>query len=142
MTSGSGHSSLASLLARCADRQPDEVAFTFLRDGETPSDTLTWSALDARARVIARALGDIVRTGDRVLLAYPSGLDFVPAFFGCLYASTIAVPVPAPRFAKESSAIARFDAILRNARPAAVLTDSRSPPSRLKRSYCLTRRAI
>ncbi|MEH2084590.1 MAG: AMP-binding protein [Nostoc sp.] len=35
--------------------------------------------------------------GARALLLYPSGLDFIAAFFGCLYAGIIAVPVYPPR---------------------------------------------
>lgn len=37
-----------------------------------------------------------VRKGDRVLLVFPPGLDFVRAFLSCLYAGAIAVPVYPP----------------------------------------------
>ena len=35
--------------------------------------------------------------GERALLLYPAGLEFIAAFFGCLYAGVVAVPVYPPR---------------------------------------------
>jgi acyl-CoA synthetase (AMP-forming)/AMP-acid ligase II len=59
-----------------------------------------------------------------VLVAYPSSLDFLDAFFGCIYAGAIAVPIQVPRSVRQSSAIARFQAIAGDARPSAILTHS------------------
>ena len=36
--------------------------------------------------------------GERVLLLYPPGLEYVAALFGCLYAGAVAVPAYPPRF--------------------------------------------
>ena len=52
--------------------------------------------MDQRARAIAARLQDLSATGP-VLLLYPSGLDYIAAFFGCLYAGLIAVPLFPPR---------------------------------------------
>jgi acyl-CoA synthetase (AMP-forming)/AMP-acid ligase II len=112
------------LLRQRAHEQPDDPAFIFLRDGDSPSDTVTWAQLDERSRAIAAALAQHASAGDRVLLAYPSGLEFIAGFFGALYAAAIAVPVQPPRSHRQSSVIARFDAIRSDARPAAVLTHS------------------
>ncbi|HVZ19834.1 MAG TPA: AMP-binding protein, partial [Vicinamibacterales bacterium] len=80
-----------------AAARPDKVVFTFLENGETDADTLTFAQLDRDARAIASALQERTRSGDRALLLYPPGLDFVRAFIGCLYAGVVAVPVYPPR---------------------------------------------
>ena len=36
-------------------------------------------------------------TGERALLLYPPGLEFIVAWFGCLYAGVVAVPAYPPR---------------------------------------------
>ncbi|MFG1914312.1 fatty acyl-AMP ligase [Micromonospora sp. NPDC048898] len=59
--------------------------------------TLTWAEVDQRARAVARSLGELVGPGDRVVLAFPLDVDFLPALFGCWYAGAVAVPVPPGR---------------------------------------------
>ncbi|HEX2644070.1 MAG TPA: AMP-binding protein, partial [Thermoanaerobaculia bacterium] len=73
---------LAEALRFRAATQPDRRAYTFLADGEEEDGHLDYAGLDARARAIAAALQRQCRRGDRVLLLYPPGLDFVAAFFG------------------------------------------------------------
>jgi acyl-CoA synthetase (AMP-forming)/AMP-acid ligase II/acyl carrier protein len=85
------------LLRYRAQEQPDEVAFTFLKDGEVETGRLTYEALDKRARTIAVHLQSMSSVGERVAIIYPSGLEFITAFFGCLYAGAIAVPSYPPR---------------------------------------------
>lgn len=80
-------------------RQGEQEVFTFLGgDGETRS-TLTYGELQARARALAVRLSDRTIPGDRVVLLVPPGLDYVTAFFACLYAGVVAVPAypPNPR---------------------------------------------
>jgi acyl-CoA synthetase (AMP-forming)/AMP-acid ligase II len=115
---------LVALLHRRATEWPDDPAFIFLGDGESPTDTLTWSRLDERSRAIAAALSAHAGAGDRVLVAYPSGLDFIAAFFGCLYALAIAVPVQVARSARQRAVLRRFEAVANDADPAVVLTHS------------------
>jgi acyl-CoA synthetase (AMP-forming)/AMP-acid ligase II len=83
---------------------------------------MTWCELDQRSRAIGATLSSHVRSGDRVLVVYPPGLEFLPAFFGCLYARAIAVPVQVPRQGRQTTAADRFQAILADAHPSAVLT--------------------
>ena len=87
--------SLVDLLGERAQAQPDQLAYIFLLDGETESQSLTYSELDAKARAIAAHLQSM--QGERALLLYPSGLEFITAFMGCLYAGVVAVPVYPPR---------------------------------------------
>src|SRR5215213_3024339 len=88
---------LVELLRRRALEQPDQVGYTFLTDGELESVALTYAQLDQKARSIAAWLQQIISPGDRVLLLYPPELEYVAAFFGCLYAGAVAVPAYPPR---------------------------------------------
>lgn len=76
--------------------QPAIRGYTYLVDGETTEASLTYEELDRRARAIAAVLQGAGAFGERVLLLYPSGLDFLAAFFGCLYAGAVAVPAYPP----------------------------------------------
>lgn len=87
---------LVDLLRWRAAYQPDDLAFTFLRDGEDDEAHITYRALDRRARAIGALLQQHVPQGSRAMLLYPSGLDYITAFLGCLYAEVIAVPAYAP----------------------------------------------
>src|SRR4051812_50022354 len=88
--------SMVELLASQAADQPDATAYLFLddRDGEQP---ITFGELDRRARLIAARLQLELKPGDRALLVYPAGLEFISAFFGCLYAGVVAVPATFPK---------------------------------------------
>lgn len=79
-----------------AEECGDEVLYTFLLDGESKEINLTWAQLDVRARAIAAQLQERGLAGQRVLLIYPPGLDYVVVFFACLYAEVIAVPAYPP----------------------------------------------
>jgi acyl-CoA synthetase (AMP-forming)/AMP-acid ligase II len=114
--------SLVELLRFRAAVQPDDRAYTFLRDGESEGTVLTYGDLDRRSRAIAADLQDRVPPGARALLLYPPGLDFIAAFFGCLYAQVIAVPAHPPHAERSNSSFARLAAIATDADPAAVLT--------------------
>jgi acyl-CoA synthetase (AMP-forming)/AMP-acid ligase II len=57
---------------------------------------LTYSELDQQARAIAALLQDRGATNEPVLLLHPPSLDYIAAFFGCLYAGAIAVPAYPP----------------------------------------------
>ncbi|NGO66947.1 fatty acyl-AMP ligase [Streptomyces boncukensis] len=101
----------------------DRTAFSFIRDAKNGevSNTLTYRELDASARGIAARLTADGGPGQRVLLLFPDGLDFVKAFVGCLYAGAVAVPAPLPdRF---RTAADRAAGILRDAGAGTVLTD-------------------
>src|SRR6266498_1902414 len=75
-----------------ADVAPDRPAYTYLTDGETEERALVWRDVDLRARALAVWLGSLSARGERMVLLFPTGLEFVTAFFGCLYAGAVAVP--------------------------------------------------
>ena len=107
------------LLRLRAETGGAKVAFTFLQSGEEVTGQLTYADLDRRARAIAVALSERCAPGDRVLLLFPSGLDFLTAFFGCLYAGVVAVPAYPPRANKS---IHRLTAIVADAGARVALT--------------------
>jgi acyl-CoA synthetase (AMP-forming)/AMP-acid ligase II len=83
-------------LATLARSAPDRPAYTFLPRGEGDGTTWTFGELHRQARRVAAHLHGIP-PGSRVLLVHPPGLEFLAAFFGCLHAGVIAVPVCPPR---------------------------------------------
>jgi 8-amino-7-oxononanoate synthase len=103
-----GPSNLVDLLEHRCRHQPNDIAFTFLVDGETTQVDMTYRDLADRARAIAAQLASMKLTDQRALLLYPPGLDFVAAFFGCLYARVVAVPVYPPR---PNRSLARIEVI-------------------------------
>jgi acyl-CoA synthetase (AMP-forming)/AMP-acid ligase II len=112
--------SLVDLLRRRADEEPDSALFAFLPDGEDDAAvTLTRGDLDRRARALASRLQDLGLAGGRALLLHPPGLEFVTAFFGCLYAGVVAIPADLPRLNRPMT---RLRSIVGDARPCAVLT--------------------
>ena len=110
---------LIDLLQYRAEQQPHRRAYTFLRDGETDAVHLTYGELDRQARSIGAQLQHLGATGTRVLLLYPAGLEYIAAFFGCLYAGAIAVPAYPPRL---NRSIERLQAIVDDAQATVALT--------------------
>jgi acyl-CoA synthetase (AMP-forming)/AMP-acid ligase II len=112
------------LRERARDRFRDR-AFTFLTDGEVEGDTLTYGELDVNARSIAAALRSHgLIPGERALLLYPPGLEFISAFFGCLYAGIIAVPAYPPQPSQLARTLPRLLSIIADADVAIVLCDA------------------
>ncbi|MDQ2874590.1 MAG: AMP-binding protein [Actinomycetota bacterium] len=113
--------SLVDLLRWRGEHQPGRRAFTFLRDGEGDEVPVSYGALNRGAQRVAALLQRETREGDRALLLYPSGLEYITAFLGCLYAAVIAVPAypPNPRLERT---LGRLRTIVQDAGPAVVLT--------------------
>lgn len=85
------------ILSFRAKETPDEVAYTFLPEGEGVEVSLTYASLDRYAHAIAMRLKEIASHGERALMFFPPGLEFIKALFGCFYAGIIAVPAYPPR---------------------------------------------
>ncbi|MCL5743613.1 MAG: AMP-binding protein, partial [Acidobacteria bacterium] len=93
----SSAANLTDVLRVRAGRQADRPAYFFLSDTESCPASLSYAELDTRARAVASWLEREAAPGERVLLLYGAGPDFISAFFGCLYAGMIAAPVALPR---------------------------------------------
>ena len=123
----SEHAGLASTLVQVlrnrAHFQPDQRAFTFTHKYAEESH-LTFAELDCHARSIAALLQQTVAVGERALLLYPPGLEFISAFFGCLYAGVVAIPCYPPHPARPERAMPRLRSIVGDAEPTIGLTSS------------------
>ena len=115
-------STLVDILRQRAFGQSDVRAYTFLAD-EEERDALTYAELDRRARGVAALLQQQTRAGERALLCFPPGLDFIHAFFGCLYAGVIAVPAYPPANARH---LPRLRAIAGDAQASLILTTGKT----------------
>ena len=114
-----GPSNLVDLLRHRAAHQPGDVGFLYLVDGESEEISWTYADLDRRARAIGAWLQSLGLQGERALLLYPAGLDFIAAFFGCLYAGVVAVPAYPPR---KNRSLERIEAIANDAEAKVTLT--------------------
>ncbi|MBW4635047.1 MAG: amino acid adenylation domain-containing protein [Iphinoe sp. HA4291-MV1] len=114
-----GEATLVDLLRKRALQQQSQVAYTFLVDGETQEVSLSYKELDQKARSLAALLQSMKATGERALLLYPPGLEFIAAFFGCLYAGVTAVPAYPPR---RNQRMTRLQAIVKDAQASFALT--------------------
>src|SRR5258708_18029745 len=92
--------SLIDLLRHRAREQPHDSAYVFLSDRGDEEARLTFCDLHQRAHAFAASLLDRAKPGDRALLLFPAGLDFVVAFLACIVAGVIPVPVMLPRRAR------------------------------------------
>ncbi|MEM7585039.1 MAG: amino acid adenylation domain-containing protein, partial [Acidobacteriota bacterium] len=113
--------SLVELLRLRVDEIGERAAFRWLQDGEHETATLSFDDLDREARMLATTLAERGEVGDRALLVFAPGLEFITAFFGCLYAGVVAVPVYPPRQERDLS---RLFGIVQDAEPKWVLTTS------------------
>ncbi|MDJ0845879.1 fatty acyl-AMP ligase [Crocosphaera sp.] len=110
---------LVDLLRKRAINQPKKIAYTFLENGESESIKLTYQDLDLEARNLAAKLQSLKLTGERALLLYPPGIEFISAFFGCLYAGVIPVPLYPP---KRNQNLSRLQSVMANAQALLALT--------------------
>ena len=110
---------LTSLLDRRAATQASDLAYAFLAARGEVEARITFGQLATRSRGLAMAIAAHARPGDRAALVFGPGLDFVVAYFGCLYAGVVPTPLMPPRrlATRDSS-----EAILRDCRPAVILT--------------------
>ncbi len=109
------------LRARTAEHGA-RVAFRYLADGETEESRLTYEELESRARAIAAALAPQGAAIERALLFYSGALEFIAAFWGCLFAGVVAVPVFPARLHRQ---IPRLLAIAADSEAKFVLTTAK-----------------
>ncbi len=110
---------LLERLKQWARLRSGHPVYTFLDSAGGESASLTFAELERKVRGVAAALQERAAAGDRALLLYPPGLDFIVAFLGCLYAGTIAVPAYPPRPGRGAS---RLRAIARDTEARWLLT--------------------
>lgn len=114
---------LADLLAHRAVNHGDQIAYTYVRSASDVGTTITYRQLHLESHALASHLLGKVEPGERALLLYPAGIDFVLAFYACIVAGIMAVPLYSPRSSRKFE---RLAAILRDADPKLLLTVSSS----------------
>jgi amino acid adenylation domain-containing protein len=111
-------STLVDLLRERADQPHDQGTYIFLEDGERTERRLSHAELDRRARAVAAHLREQGIRDGRALILYPPGTEYLVAFFGCLYAGLVAVPVYPPQ---QVRGVDRLLGIARDAAPTVAL---------------------
>jgi len=111
--------SLADLLRQRAREQPLDRAYVFLSDRGSEEAQVTFADLERRAQVLATSLSHRAQPAERAVLLFPPGLDFIIAFFACILAGLIPVPMMIPR---RMSARDAAEAILADCSPRLALT--------------------
>ncbi|MFG2466170.1 AMP-binding protein [Streptomyces canus] len=111
--------SIPAALSHWARERPDATAYTFVGSELAVERTVGYRELERLALKVAAYLQRTARPGDRVLLLFPPGLDYLTAFLGCLYSGVVAVPLYAPR---PGAKLDRVAAVADSCRPTHVLT--------------------
>lgn len=117
------HQNLVEILRSHSIQHPDRLAYTFLTDDSTGKSTITYGELYLQATAIAAALQKLEMAGERALLLYPAGLEFIKAFLGCLAAGVVAVPINLPR---RNRSMEKVEAIAKDAEAKLALTPTSS----------------
>src|ERR1700761_61241 len=116
--------SILDNLDRLADEHPDKLLYSYLDVNGDPIESYTYASFLQRAQAIAGHLRKDGRfaAGDRLLLAYPPGLEMICAFFGCVRAGLIPVPVYPPSSRGFQSALYKMVHIAKDCQAAGILT--------------------
>lgn len=116
------HESWVSLLRYRALNEPTELAFGFMLNEIDDEIKYSYESLDAAARKIGAALQQADMSGERAVLLYQPGPDYVCALMGCLYAGVIAVPLYAPR---PNGSYDRIIQVIKSARASVLMSTER-----------------
>lgn len=111
--------SFIDVLKQRAIETPEHPAYIFLNDGETEGVRLTYAQLDVKVRAIAAFLQKRCQPGDRVLMLYPAGMEYLSAFLACIHADIVSIPAYPPRNKRH---LPRFQSIVEDASAKVVIT--------------------
>jgi acyl-CoA synthetase (AMP-forming)/AMP-acid ligase II/acyl carrier protein len=120
------NNTLIDVLQNQADTLGDQIAYRFLVQGDINGvvETISYYSLLQRAKAIAVMLGTKGIAGKQMLLPYPSGLDFIEAFWGVIFAGGIPVPLQLAKAGEQSTFIARIKRIADDAKADFVLSNA------------------
>lgn len=110
---------IVDLLEYRAAEKPQGIAYNYLVDGETETVSLTYAELQSKVKAIAAILQSYCAPKERAILLYQPGLDYIVAFYACLYADMIAIPAYPPR---PNRSVSRIQTIIQDAQPKIALT--------------------
>lgn len=113
---------LIDLVRTRSQTSANESLYTFLLDGDDDEDKLSYAGLEESSRRLGAFFQQENAKGERALLLYPPGLDYIRAFFGCLYSGVIAVPAYPPDPNRLNRTLPRLLSIIRDSQAKYVLT--------------------
>jgi thioester reductase-like protein len=116
--------SILDHLDRLGHEHPHKLLYSYLDLNGNPIESYTYASFLQRTKAIARQLRNVYRFSaeERLLLAYPPGLEMICAFFGCVRAGLIPVPVYPPGSRGFQSALYKMVHIAKDCQAAGILT--------------------
>jgi thioester reductase-like protein len=116
--------SILNKLDRLGDQHPHKLLYSYIDLNGNPTEGYTYESFLYRTKVIASHLRKEHRfaAGDRLLLAYPPGLEMICAFFGCVRAGLIPVPVYPPSSHGFQGALYKMVHIAKDCQASGILT--------------------
>jgi thioester reductase-like protein len=116
--------SILERLDRLGAEHPHKLLYSFLDLNGAAIESYTYASFLRRTAAIA---GHLLKQGrfaprDRLLLAYPPGLEMICAFFGCVRAGLIPVPVYPPSSRGFQSALYKMVHIAKDCQASGILT--------------------
>ncbi len=116
------YTDLVDMFETTSARHADKVIYYYLDDGLNETSRITFREMNARAKSIAATLQKDFRKGDRALMLFPSGIEFIVSLFGCFYSGITGVPAYPPR---KNRMFARFESIVNDCSPSLIITTAR-----------------
>ena len=116
---------IIGILFKHAKEKPNDLAYAFLRDGHDDSDRITYRELAQSVATLSKRLNALGARGERAILAYPQGIDFIIGFLASIASGIIAIPAPPPEAGRLKRTRPRLNSILDDAGARLILsTDS------------------
>ncbi|HTS35463.1 MAG TPA: thioester reductase domain-containing protein [Candidatus Solibacter sp.] len=116
--------SILDKLDSLGDQHPHRLLYSYIDVNGNPIGGYSYQEFLHRTTVIAGHLRKVhgFRSQDRLLLAYPPGLEMICAFFGCVRAGLIPVPVYPPSSRGFQSSLYKMIHIAKDCQAAGILT--------------------
>ncbi|WP_372365630.1 AMP-binding protein [Candidatus Uabimicrobium sp. HlEnr_7] len=85
------------IISQRAVKQPNNLAYVFLNKRGEEEDQVTFKELDERIRIVAAKLQLYSKAQDRILIVLENSIDYLIAFYACIYTNMVAVTMHTPR---------------------------------------------
>jgi len=115
--------SIIELIRFRAQHQANDIAYVHIKDKKDQKEIITYGEFEQRIKSLSAKLQSYNVQGERIVLMYPSGIDYIVAYFAVIFSGAIAVPVYEPR---QSSHFARLTNILEDASPKILLMSDKT----------------
>ncbi|NTS78839.1 fatty acyl-AMP ligase [Catenovulum sp. SM1970] len=106
---------LLDVLENNAKQYPDKIALIEADNVPDKAKSITYKTLSERARILSSKIALQSKFGDRVIILMPNSIDYVVAFFACVYAGVIAVTAYQP--GKKQRSWQRLNKIVKDCQP-------------------------